>query len=264
MLKKRGLRLAALSAAILLLSLVIPVASANADDDTIRMATVEWAPFYGSDMERNGFVTALVKAAFERAGYEAGIEFIPWARAMHDVELGYRDVLMGAYYTDERAETYIASDDIYSVTVGLVAHPDAGIRKYESLRDLQGYEIGIGRGWAHSPEFDEADYLDKIPEDDQVLNVRKLYADRIDMIAMSFAVFSQIAQEEGVDPEWPVLVEPPLSENSLHLMVSRNLDNGEEIVRDFNRALAEMREDGTYERILRELGIVRGAAGDAE
>ena len=232
--------------------LLLPWAGVTADEE-LRLATIDWDPFYAEDVPEQGFITAIAREALDRAGYDSSVDFIPWERAMYDVEQGVRDVLLGAYYSDERAETFAFSDSMYDTEIGLVALEDLGRDSYDSLRDLTDYTIGYGRGWAHGEEFDEADYLDKVPEDDNVLNVRKLYADRIDMIAKNRDRFFAIVEDEGYDPERAVFLEPPLEQSGLYMAFSRELEDVDEIVADFNAALAEMREDGTYDEILDRL-----------
>jgi polar amino acid transport system substrate-binding protein len=239
--------------ALVLLALLLSAASVEARP--VKMCTVPWAPFYGPELEQQGFISALSRAALARAGHESTLEFMPWARAMLEVKQGDRDIVMGAYYTDERAETYHFTDVIYTTRVGLVARRDLGIDRFDSLRDLQGYRIGYGRGWATSEAFDQADFLDKEPADNNVLNVRKLYAGRIDMIAMNFDRFRRIAQDEGLDPAEVVFLDPALQSSGLYLMVSRARPDGEALVADFNRGLQELRVNGDYDRILAELGF---------
>jgi len=234
--------------ALMLVAGVLLASEAKARD--LAMATVPWAPFYSPDLERGGFITALSRAAFEVGGHAATIEFMPWARAMLEVEQGDRHVLMGAYYTEERAKTYVASDRLYTTRVGLVALDSLGVTEFDDLRDVQEYTIGYGRGWATTEEFDSAAYLDKEPADNNVLNVRKLYAGRIDMIAMNFDRFRQIAAEEGFDLDKAVFLEPALKESGLYVMVSRALANPQAIVEDFNAGLAQIRSNGRYEEIL--------------
>lgn len=160
------------------------------------------------------------------------------------------------FYSAERAETYIASDRMCTTEVGLVARPDINIREYQSLRELSGYTIGYGRGWATSEEFDAAEYLDKAPEDDNVLNVRKLARGRIDMIAMNFDRFRRIREDMGVDLDDAVFLKPPLQGSGLYLMFSRELPNAQDIVADFTDALQAMREDGSYETILNRFNLL--------
>jgi polar amino acid transport system substrate-binding protein len=54
----------------------------------VSMVTVEWAPHYGSNLPENGLMTALTTAAFKAGGHDASIEFIPWPRALKEVEAG--------------------------------------------------------------------------------------------------------------------------------------------------------------------------------
>lgn len=221
----------------------------------VAMCTVNWEPYYGEELPRNGFFTAIVRAAFERGGHSASTEFMPFARAMLEVKQGDRDVLLGAYYNEERARTYISSDPIYTDEVGIVAHEDLGLTEFDSLRDLSDYTIGYGRGYSVNEEFDNAEYLDKEAES-QILNLRKLFAGRIDLIAGSFASIQYLAKREGHDVDELVFLEPTLKESTLHIMISRAIDNGDELMADFHDGLSEIRADGTYDRILEEMGYM--------
>ncbi|MEF8834480.1 MAG: transporter substrate-binding domain-containing protein [Halofilum sp. (in: g-proteobacteria)] len=239
----------------LVVTLALVAAAPAAEARRVVMCTVPWAPFYSPKLEEDGFISAISRAAFRSAGHDTVLEFMPWARAMLEVRQGDRHALMGAYYTEERAQTYIASDRIYTTSVGLVALKDLGVTSYDTLRDLSEYTIGYGRGWATTEEFDSADYLDKEAADNNVLNVRKLYAGRIDMIAMNFDRFSQIAADEGFDPEEVVFLDPPLQSSGLSLMVSRTIDDPESLVEDFNEGLRTIRENGRYDEILERFGV---------
>lgn len=239
-------------AAVVLLCASVPTTPASARE--VVLCTLNWEPYYGENLPRDGFFTEIVRTAFERAGHSVKVEFMPWARAMLEVEQGDRDVLLGAYYSEERARTYIASDPIYTDEVGLVALEDLGLRRFESLRALSDYVIGHGRGYSVSEAFDSADYLDKEPEESQVLNLRKLYAGRIDLIAGSFASIRYLADDAGHDVDRLVFLEPPLDENTLHIMISRAIPDGEQLLADFHQGLREIRADGTYDAILEEMG----------
>ena len=247
----RGSHRALIAGIALTLACAAPAAQAR----KVIMSTVPWAPFYGPDLERNGFFSVLARAAFDAAGHETELQFMPWSRAMLEVKQGDRHALMGAYYTEERAKTYIASDRLYTTRVGLVARKDLGIARYDELRDLGGYTIGYGRGWATTEEFDNANYLNKEPADNNVLNVRKLYAGRIDMIAMNFDRFRQIANDEGFDPGEVVFLDPPLQSSGLYVMISRAIDAPDALAEDFNRGLETIRASGRYDEILSEFGL---------
>lgn len=234
--------------------LVTPFPGGQAHAREIVLCTMNWEPYYGKDLPRGGFFTDIVRTAFERAGHTVNVEFMPWPRAMLEVKQGDRDVLLGAYYSDERARTYVASKPIYTDKTGLVALNSLGFQDFDSLHELSDYTIGVGRGFAVSEEFDSADYLDKEFEKTQVLNLRKLYTKRVDMIAGSFVSIRFFAAKENMDVSSLVFLDPPLQEHTLHIMVSRAIEDDEELLADFHEGLEAIREDGTYRRILEEMG----------
>ena len=100
------------------------------------MLTLNWAPHYAEDLPEQGLTTALVKAAFRAGGHRASVEFVPWSRALKEVEEGKADVVMGAYYNEDRTTRYIYSDLIYDLQVGLITRPGFSKTEYASLREL--------------------------------------------------------------------------------------------------------------------------------
>ena len=137
-----------------LVALLTTTSVAQARD--ITMLTLNWAPHYGEDLPEQGLTTALVKAAFKADGHNAGIEFVPWSRALKEVEEGKADVVMGAYYNEERTTKYVYSDVIYHLNVGLIAGASVNKTRFDSLQELAEYKIGVSRGFANSEEFDAA------------------------------------------------------------------------------------------------------------
>ena len=218
----------------------------------ITGVTVNWAPHYGSEVEDGGALTVITKEAFRRAGHDADINFIAWNRALKNVEAGQDDFVMGAYYNSERAAIYWMSDPIYSIDMGLVALKDLGFNRMDTLQDLTDYKIGVSLGYANTPEFDAADYLDKEPAPSPKLNMRKLFRGRVDLVAGAFDILRYEATAESLPTSQLEFVDPPLQSNNLHLMISRAVPDGEELLTGFNTALAEMKQDGTLSNILRE------------
>ncbi|MCP4321673.1 MAG: transporter substrate-binding domain-containing protein [Psychromonas sp.] len=220
------------------------------------MVTVDWAPFYGSDMTNYGVITEIVQTAFKRVDIQASIRFIPWKRAMQEVSIGKTDILMGAYYTEERDQTFFYSDAIYEITLGLIALKSLGVNNYKNLKELRPYTIGISRGWANSEEFDEADYLKKEGASNQILNVRKLFKKRVDMISISFGVFRyEVASTSNYKIEDVIFIKPPLNISPIYLITSRSNPNKESVMRAFNMGLTEIKQDGSYDKILRAHGF---------
>ncbi|MDJ0776241.1 MAG: transporter substrate-binding domain-containing protein [Gammaproteobacteria bacterium] len=216
----------------------------------VSMLTLNWAPHYASDLPEQGLTTALVKAAFRAGGHNAEVEFIPWARALKEVEEGKADVVMGAYYNEERTQKFIFSDVIYHLNLGLIARPGLDKTRYQSLQELSEYSIGVARGFANSEDFDAANYLDKQVASTPRLNIRKLFRGRIDMAVMNFDLFRYEAKKEGFCISDVTFMDPPLSTEGLYVMASRRIADGEQLMQDFNRGLAAIRANGEFDRIV--------------
>ena len=222
----------------------------------LKMVTTEWEPFYASTLDAGGVVTDIVSAAFKREGYETTIEWFPWLRAMKLVENGGADMVMGAYYSEERAKLFSFSDPFFDIDIGFVALKEAGISEYDGLQSLTPFKIGVNRGWAYTDSFDAASYLNKEYAMNQILVTRMLFARRVDMIAVSLAVFQHEASRLRYhDMSEVIVLSPLLDTKKLHLMFSRNNPDHLKLTEDFNRGLARIRADGTYGRIMAKHGF---------
>jgi polar amino acid transport system substrate-binding protein len=223
--------------------------------ETIRLATVQWEPYYGRDLKNQGYISEITRTVFERAGYEVKIRFMPWKRAIHDTKNGHYDGLMGLYHTEERAEWLAYSHSIAAIRIVFFAEKGKDI-SYSSLSDLKPYKIGIERGFAYTEEFDSADFLDKEPVRDGILNFKKLVNNRIDLVAASEKVFLHMVNSKGENAaENLQVIEPPLTTSRIYNGITRKKEGHEKIVADFNRALREIKQDGTFARILGKHGF---------
>ncbi len=230
--------------------------SQNVWPQKVRMVTAEWEPFYSSNLESGGVVGDLVHAAFLRGGHESSLNWYPWVRAMKMVEHGAADVVMGAYYSKERAAVYNYSEPIFSIDVGLIALKSLGIEKYEGLRSLESYNFGVMRGWVYTQEFDTADYLTKQILVNQVFAVRMLFAKRVDIVAASIPVFEHEARLLATSKDQEtVVLRPLLDSKPIYLMFSKVIPNSQKLVNSFNLGMASIRADGTFQKILDKHGL---------
>lgn len=223
---------------------------------TVEVTTVNWAPYYGDTLDDGGVIAALARAAFEQQGHEMTVAFIPWKRAMAMTKRGKYDAVLGAYYSDDRAKDFIFSEPFYEIEVGFMALNDLGMASYDSLTDLKGYTIGYNDGWAYGEAFEEADYLNKQAASNQTLNVRKLFGDRVDMVAMARGIFRyEVSKLENASLSDVTFVEPLLMTGKLHMMFGEDHPKAEQLRDDFNAGLKAIRANGTYDEIVDAYGF---------
>ncbi|MBN2059348.1 MAG: transporter substrate-binding domain-containing protein [Deltaproteobacteria bacterium] len=199
----------------------------------------------------------ITEEAFKRVGYAPEFKFLPWIRAL-DLSLeGKYDVLLGAYYTQERAEKMTYSEPIGKTEKMLLKLKEKDIR-YKTLEELKPYRIGYIRGAQVSREFEEAEkaYLNVEYVVDTEMNIRKLLSGRIDLVVEKkeriIYLLDTVFKKDRHKVEF---IYPPLAINYFYNCVSKILPNHREIVDDFNRGLKILREDGTEEKILKKYGI---------
>ena len=89
-------------------------ATLQAKDKKLKIATVEYLPYYGEKLLDKGPISEIVLAAFEAAGYKkenVEISFMAWARAIDSTKKGKYHALMTAWYSEDRTKDFHYSLD---------------------------------------------------------------------------------------------------------------------------------------------------------
>lgn len=232
----------------ILWSLLESQASYAASVKELTMASLDWPPYVSSELKNQGYVTVLVKKIFQEAGYDVKLTFMPWTRVLNDVERGKIDIVASAYPNPERDRKFYISKPYTRAVLGFFKMKNKTIN-YTKIDDLKPYIIGVGRGYAHTPEFDSADYLKKEEVEKVEQNFLKLIAGRIHLAAgdraNGYFVLSKLLAETTDPKKKEALgeiefVSPPLIDFTLHVLVSRKIPNAKTYVKNFDEALARL------------------------
>lgn len=237
---------------------------------TITLAAFEQEPYIGTRLSNKGYVHELVVEAYRRSGYEVFIEFYPLARAKHFAEKGAVDGLVPYSSSNFTNDSLVFSTPFPGSQLGLLKKKDApwsrpaiDIDSRESLEQLQKYNFGVVRGASISTVFDQADFLKKDLVALDLQNIKRLAAGRID-----FALIDKFTAADLITGQLPDLigklefVRPVLKESPFHLGISRSVEAYREKLEAFNTGLAEIKSDGTLERILGRHGLFPGSVKD--
>jgi len=223
--------------------------------EKLRLVADAWPPFTDATLVNGGLATDIVSTALARAGYASDFEQVPWARALLGVSEGRYDVLVNAWFNDERAKYGQFSAEYLLNRVRFIKRKDAPI-EYNNLQQLHTYPIAVVRGYAYSAEFDEDAALQKVPVHNFAMAVRMLAADRVKLTLEDEYVARYYLARESVKVRNAVEFLPkPLSENSLHILVSLKNPEHEQIVAGFDREIAAMKADGSYDRLMKQHGM---------
>ena len=235
--------------------IVLLLLTQGAAAEKLRLVADAWPPFTDATLVNGGVATDIVSTALARAGYASDFEQVPWARALFGVGEGRYDVLVNTWYTDERTKLGQFSGEYLLNRVRFLKRKDTPI-EYNNLQQLHTYPIAVVRGYAYSQEFDEDVSLQKVPVHNFAMAVRMVAADRVKLtLEDEFVARYYLARESPKVRNAVEFLPKPLSENSLHILVSLKNPEHEQIVAGFDREIAAMKADGSYEKLLRQHGM---------
>jgi len=227
----------------------------NAYAEKLRLVADAWPPFTDATLVNGGLATDIVSTALARAGYASEFEQVPWARALLGVGEGRYDVLVNAWFNDARTKIGQFSSEYLLNRVRFIKRKDAPI-EYRSLEELHQYPIAVVRGYAYCAEFDNDPDLQKVQVHNFPMAVRMLAADRVKLtLEDEYVARYYLARESPRVRNAVEFLPKPLSENSLHILVSLKNPEHEKIVAGFDREIAAMKADGSYDRLLRQHGM---------
>lgn len=222
---------------------------------SLTAVTEVWPPYMGPDLKERGVVPELATEIFKRVGYDINLKFLPWPRAMMLVKRGNADLLLGAFYTDVRADVLAFPDSVMVEPNVLFAKKIRGI-KFCKLDDLKDYSIGVQSGAFYSDTFEKAGFLKKDAATARIAGIKKLLADRVDLFAgPKNVVLYEIKQYFPKKADQIEILSPSLSDGKIYICVSKKCPDYQTIVDQFNEKLAEMKNDGSYDAIMKKHGF---------
>lgn len=223
--------------------------------DTLRMAGDAWAPYADTSLLNGGLATDLINTALSRAGYSTEYEQVPWARAVHGLTEGRYDILINAWYSDDRTRIGQFSAAYLTNRLRLIKRKDFDI-DYQNLAQLHPHTIAVVRGYAYSPAFDNDLELKKVPVASFSTAVRMLAAGRVELTVEDEYAARYALSRESRDVQNSVEFLPTsLAENTLHILVSLKNPEHEKIVSRFDQEIAAMKADGSYDKLFKLHGL---------
>nr|WP_229843157.1 transporter substrate-binding domain-containing protein [Halomonas urumqiensis] len=223
-------------------------ASAMAQTPTVNVATdPSFVPFEMLDPDTGemiGFDMDIINEVAERAGFEVNLTTMEFAGIIPAVQTGNQEIaIAGVTITEERAEIVDFSDPYYDSGLQIIVRADND--SVETVEDLEGMTIATKIG---STSYD---YLQETLGEDADITP---YPGTSDMymallgrnVDAAFYDAPNVAYFAKTRGEGRAKVVGPLYEGQQYGIV---FHKGSEWVEPTNQALAEMREDGTYDEI---------------
>lgn len=216
----------------------------------LRLATLEYPPYSSVHLRNGGSIVELTRRAFAVQGYEAQIDFLPWARVRADLRSGNYQGALALWPKEVSEERLIASRPLFYSELGLFVRRDYELQ-FSTLQQLAGEKLGIVRGYGYPQRILNAG-LELEDAVDDISNLRKLQAGRFNLVLLERRVGEhliandphlrgQLAWQGTVLERIPLLV---------GFIPSRR--GQPDWIDIYEKGLRQLHASGEYMRILRE------------
>jgi len=209
------------------------------EDDVPPFVSIDHGHKVGLDVD-------LVGAVLREVGVEAEHRGVPWNRVLQLLDRGKVDLGFPFVASPEYSARYILVGPIRLGRSALAGV--AGTRiEFKEFSDLKRFVVATVQGYAYSPAFDHAAGLRKDQTaTSQLLLLKKLIAERDDLIAGDADTLKALAEREGLTRRIAFL--PHLIEEAPRY-VAFPKDQADKAAR-FGAALERVRASGELDRIL--------------
>lgn len=225
---------------------------------TVTLRTLDWPPYIDQHLCDFGWVFKYAVWVLVEQGYRVEIKFLPWVRAVREVEKGDADILFPEYYIEEQAPSdnfnkvkrrnlLALSAPFGNSDIALVKLRDTEFTFSGLLTQLIGEPVGVVRGYQNTPEFDglmDKKMLSVVEALDDTQQLRLLFGKRVKMIIGDPNVFSYITSHTDFSEltETPIaldVISPPLQSNQLYFALSVRRPNWQTLITDINTGVAK-------------------------
>ncbi len=224
--------------------------------ENIALTSLEWPPYTGPNLVKNGASAEVVRQAFQAVGIGLEIHFFPWKRAINTALNDGNFVGYFPEYYDEHLSSCIFSESIGKSLLGFaqrVSHPV----HWQSLDDLKHYSIGTVTGYINTTAFDDLVmqgvlHVDQAKNDET--NLAKLALGRIDLAIIDRNVFNYLMATSPKLAEYRDLIQfnERVLENKNLYVCFRAGKNGKKMQEQFNAGLKSVHVNDDFNTYIKK------------
>lgn len=197
-----------------------------------------------------GFNVDILKEIFQRMNTPMKISLVPWARGVKMVENGTVDAIFPFFKNEKRLKFTDYSNTYTSEDTALFVLKNSPIQWDGDLLSLSKYTFGRVRGFSSGPQLDPLIESGAIRVEEAVKtvnNIKKLLAGRFDIMVEERHVALYELKKMGRTEDMRQLT--IIHKNLSYLGFSKKRKR-KTTIEKFNKALREMKEDGSYQKIM--------------
>lgn len=205
----------------------------------LKMHPPEKGPHPGIDIE-------LLTSIANSLGHRAHFEFFPWKRAYAMVRNGEADALCSCSHLPEREADFVFTDPVGNIDKGIFARRQSDLDDIRQLSDLAGKKVGVVSGYNLEVELEEQGIQGVELANSEELLFKMLEYERVNYVYAFKEAFLYTLNHQ--DHKIPIGY-LPLQTAPYFVCFSKAKPQAEQRVKQFNEALARIREEGELQQI---------------
>ena len=220
--------------------------------EQLTVVTGQWPPFIDETAANRGFWSEIVTRAFEKAGIQTTLKFLPWKRVEFQID-HHNQVSFAWIRTEEREKKWLFSDQFIVGRMIAISRSDQPI-SWQTYHDLKPFRIGLTAGYSSGEAFDQFKTqlkVDEAPTDEMSLTM--LLLKRVDLIVMNPPVAATLIRTK-FQPEqrkhFHFILEPPISVNPNYIVCAKTYPKCQYYLKQFNKGLKVITQAGIRQRII--------------
>ena len=227
----------------------------KSETPTLKMAGHSWEPYISNQLPANGLAVNIVMEVFARAGYQVEMEFMPWQRVAEEMSTGNIDMSVASWYNETRArETQFTEPYLDNELVIIKRKLDqltySTQDEFKTYVNKRGYRLGVFKDYGYGDYFSEIAPLVSLNYYKYCTQMIRDVANKSTDIALLDHWTAQNSLDNSKNIADHLEVMPTLIKRSLHVTITKKRADHQVIAEAFNKSLAEMKKDGSYQAIL--------------
>ncbi|MBQ4880100.1 substrate-binding periplasmic protein [Pseudoalteromonas luteoviolacea] len=222
----------------------------------LQFVTLEYPPYqYLEGNQPKGVGIAMVNEIFERMDKPIAVRFMPWGRAIREIQSGHADGIFTIYSSKARKQTMLFSEQVLiNQSVSIFSKRDSKLNLTGTIDELSELSVGLVRNVSYGFEIDQAikqGQIHKIVEANSGMQSFKLlFAGRVDIVISNQLGGADILRRLDIQNEIKRHTEYAYAIPSYFAFPKTR--RGEKLKKRFDETLLQMKADGTYQAVLQQ------------
>lgn len=224
-------------------------ASTSVLAETITLATGEWPPFMGKDIDGHGLHSKMLKTVFAEMGHEVDIKFMPWKRVYELTKKGDYVAAFSWLKTPARQKEMLFPENELALSreVGFYKKskfPNGlAIKSIDDIKKQNLKVVGISAYWYEEPIKAKGIKANFVSNAD--LAWKMMAGGRGDLMIANANVGTMESQSflgQGKDKEFGMTA--PIKIQPLYVIFSKNHPRGKELIQAYDAAISRLKAAG--------------------